>query len=347
MTFFALGLLLLAAAIITFAWDRRAWRTGILTCLGVVWVASAGLGALLQTVEWAAGSQMAAAFVFLGLLGLGLLAVLILTGYLIANGITVVRREGRSLANGLSLLVGLAMGAAVALVLFTVVTNEGAVVRWIILGMPPLSLIAFLFVAFLLQTLLYRRSVLRRPGDPAAVVALGSWVNGTTLTPLLAARVDMALAVWRRQSEAGSCRLVLSGGQGPDEPMAEAEVMARHAEEEGVPASEILVESRSRTTEQNLRYSVEMLTLAGVDGPILVATSDYHALRAGMLMRREGIAGDALGARTASYFRPSATLREFVAVLRDHRVPVGVCLGLSVLPLLAAGVFMGLRLLGG
>lgn len=51
-----------------------------------------------------------------------------------------------------------------------------------------------------------------------------------------------------------------------------------------------------------------------------------------MLARRLGVDAQAVGAPTAGYYWPSAVLREFVAILREHRVLVTVLLLLVSLP---------------
>ena len=51
-------------------------------------------------------------------------------------------------------------------------------------------------------------------------------------------------------------------------------------------------------------------------------------------MRRLGIPGYSVGARTARYYWPSAVIREFIAVLRDHFRLNVILLGLACLPLL-------------
>jgi uncharacterized SAM-binding protein YcdF (DUF218 family) len=70
-------------------------------------------------------------------------------------------------------------------------------------------------------------------------------------------------------------------------------------------------------------------------------TSDYHVLRAAMLARRVGLPAGATGAKTARYFLPSATLREFAAVaVMFPRIQVAV-LGFCVAAGLAAGFLVG------
>ena len=65
-----------------------------------------------------------------------------------------------------------------------------------------------------------------------------------TLTPLLRGRVDRAVAFWKRQRELTGKEAVLmpSGGQGADEPIAEAEAMRRYIAAQGIPGRSVLLE---------------------------------------------------------------------------------------------------------
>ena len=51
--------------------------------------------------------------------------------------------------------------------------------------------------------------------------------------------------------------------------------------------------------------------------------------------RAEGLPGYAVGAPTAGYYWPSATIREFIAICWDHRWLNGAMLTLACLPLIA------------
>ena len=104
-----------------------------------------------------------------------------------------------------------------------------------------------------------------------------------------------------------------------------AEWLRRH----GVAGEDILVEDRSRTTRENLLHSAHLLEQRGVPEPYLIVTNDYHAPRAAMLARSLGIDAQAVGCPTALYYWPSAYLREFVAVMIDHRFLLAIC-GLPV-----------------
>ena len=96
--------------------------------------------------------------------------------------------------------------------------------------------------------------------------------------------------------------------------------MGEYLVEHGIPAGAVLPETRAATTEQNLRFSQDLLRAHGPDrdGQLLVVTNGYHVPRTALLSRRLGINADVIGAPTARYFVPSAFIREFMAVLRMH-----------------------------
>lgn len=111
--------------------------------------------------------------------------------------------------------------------------------------------------------------------------------------------------------------------------------MANYLIEAGVVRDLLWLEDRSTSTEENLRFSAAVAAEHGIEGRFAVVTNNYHVLRAALLMRSVCLAGYGLGVPTARYFWPSATLREFAAILRDHRLLNGVILAALCLPLLA------------
>lgn len=95
---------------------------------------------------------------------------------------------------------------------------------------------------------------------------------------------------------------------------------------EGVPADHVVLEDRSRTTEENLTFSRTIMEEGKADYRCVVVTNNFHAFRAAMMARKVGVNGQVLGSPTAAYFWPSATIREFVAVFVEHKgVNLTVC----------------------
>ncbi|MCI2418043.1 YdcF family protein [Saccharopolyspora sp. K220] len=305
---------------VSFIYDRRQLRNGVYLFFALVFL----VGGLLTTL--ASVSEWAAAVVLVGLVLLIPLFVLVLAGFLIANGVTMLRREGRRPANLLSLAAG------IGIIGYLVLSAVANFTKW-----PPLKVamatvgsllayVSFLFVCFLLYSFVYGKIRPRRAVD--FIVVLGSGLIGSRVPPLLASRLDRGRAVYDAERAKGRHPvLITSGGQGPGEDLPEARAMADYLVSGGVPESEILVEDESRTTEQNLRFSKAIMQAIKPKYRCLVVTNNFHVMRAARIARKEKVRAQVIGSPTARYFVPSATIREFVAVFLTHRIINGcICL---------------------
>lgn len=325
--------LLLVALIVSVLTDPRKFRTGLYLLALVVWGSMTAVFGVLSLIQQGL-SERAAEWVTIALILTGLVTILVLAGFLIVTGITLIRKEGFAISRLLSF--GLGVGMLVYLGLWALVLRFESVrlaAGLLFLGIP-LGYLGVGFAAFLLYGWLYPLVAARRGGPVAAVVVLGSGLIRGKVPPLLAARLHRGQVLFEKFPYVSPV-LVTSGGKGRDEPVAEASAMADYLVGEGVPRDRLIVENRSRTTEQNLRYSAELLHERGIGGPVAAVTNNFHAFRAALLMRRLGIAGYSVGAPTARYYWPTAVIREFVAVLRDHRVLNIVLLSVCCMPIVA------------
>ncbi|MCR6487443.1 YdcF family protein [Amycolatopsis sp. OK19-0408] len=307
-----------AVFLVSFLLERRRLRNGF-----YLFFALAFLGLTLISLL-ASLSPEAAAIVAFGLFALIPLTIVVLAVFLIGNGVIMLRREGRRPANLLSLAAGVGI---VALIVFGFVVGQ---IRWAPLealrdGVDGIvAYLSFLFVCFLLYSLVYGRVRSRRPLD--FVVVLGSGLlGGKNVPPLLASRLDRGRRVLDAEDRKGrSPLLVTSGGQGPGEDVPESHAMADYLVDRGVPRERIVLEDRSRTTRENLAFSAGLMCSRKPGYRCVVVTNNFHVLRAALTARKVKVNGQVIGSRTAWYFWPSATLREFAAILDDHRILNGI-----------------------
>lgn len=251
---------------------------------------------------------------------LAVIGLLLLPLALLANGVVMVRREGRSLGNLLSLLAGVALIGAM-LYFFWGISQENDWIRGSAIGLFLVcAYIAFLFVSLLLYSVIYGRTGRRHGFD--GIVVLGAGLIGSRVPPLLASRLDRALRIYHREPRTPV--IVVSGGQGADEDVSEALAMKRYLVERGVPEDGVVLEDQATTTEENLRYSKELLRERGLTGRVVAVTNNYHVFRTAVLSRNQGLRMQVIGAPTAWYFVPSAFLREFVALLVRNPVVHGL-----------------------
>ncbi|MFF0742954.1 ElyC/SanA/YdcF family protein [Streptomyces sp. NPDC004111] len=311
--------------------DPRRFRNAVLLGLSVAFALPALVGTLAGSP-----SPLVSVPATLALLLCGL-GILVLPCLLVANGVTMVRKEGRSLGNLLSLLAGLTAFGLIALLVVAVRTESWLLTAFAVVALSVAAYVSFLFLCFVGYGFLYGRQKVREDLD--YVVVLGSGLlGGRRVSPLLASRLDRGRAVYDAQAERGGTApvLVLSGGQGPDEEIPEAHAMADYLAERGVPGESLVREDKSRTTEENLRFSRAIMEEAKPDYRCLIVTNNFHAFRAAMFARGQGVRGQVVGSPTARYFWPSATLREFVAVFVHYgKVNFSVCGALVALGTLA------------
>ncbi|MGB2578667.1 uncharacterized SAM-binding protein YcdF (DUF218 family) [Elusimicrobium simillimum] len=147
-----------------------------------------------------------------------------------------------------------------------------------------------------------------------AVIILGAGIKGETVLPGLKSRLDTALKYIEKNPNA---IIVVSGGQGPGESISEANAMQRYLIAAGIARERILLENKSRNTQQNLSYSKYVLgEYFGQDKKykVTVISSRYHLYRAARLTGKEGLDFTLLGAPTPLYLCPPAYMREALSI---------------------------------
>lgn len=314
-------LLVLAAALVLAVWrDPRTVRCGVLLLTLVMLLALLAFGSFLERAASLLPDVQVDAWLLLAAMVVLTLAVLTLGVFLVLTGVQVIRREGRSLAHALALVVGLLILAYPALGALSIAAGSSRLMAVLLLLALPAGWCGYGLMAYLLWSWVYGRSAARLGRQVGAVIVLGAGlVGGTRVGPLLASRVDRGIQWAGRPAQRGRpAPLVLSGGRGPDEERAEADAMADYARDHGADPKRILVERESTTTRENLERTRRLLDERGITGRVAVVTSSFHAFRAATLMRAAGLDGYAVGAPTAHYYWPTAVLREYVAIMRDH-----------------------------
>ena len=254
------------------------------------------------------------------LLGIAIpFAPIITVGFLLVNAWIVIRREGFSLPNVLPALFALAIVAWI----IGIPVGIGISHSRVVISLSALLLVLglwffFSFVALLVYSWFYRRLPRKRTFD--YIIIHGAGLRGEEPTPLLRGRIDKALELWKAQG--AHAILIPSGGQGSDEVISEAEAMSRYLSSRGVPQDSILIEDRSTTTMENLLFAKHLLdTRSSGTYRCAFVTSDYHVFRTSLYASKVGLKGDGIGSKTAGYYFPTAYIREFIAITKEHWMP--------------------------
>lgn len=148
-------------------------------------------------------------------------------------------------------------------------------------------------------------------GENQYAIILGAKVNGEIPSLSLRYRLEAALDYAKKHPEV---KFILSGGQGPDEDITEAEAMKRYLMENGIEEDRLILETASTSTYENIQFSKKLLP-SSVNS-VTIVTSDYHLARAREIARQLDLESDAVSAKTPKVVEWKLTTRERLALLK-------------------------------
>ena len=179
---------------------------------------------------------------------------------------------------------------------------------------------SLLFIYYSITAILYNHFPLWQKVD--YIIVLGAGLNEDKVTPLLASRIEAGVRLYRQQVQRRNHkpRIILSGGQGSDELISEAAAMSRYLQEQHPDLENVYLEDKSTNTRENILFSEKVAQendgiLSFRTQRLVIASNNYHLLRAGKLARSLGIFARGVGAKTRLYYLPTAFIREYIAYL--------------------------------
>lgn len=207
----------------------------------------------------------------------------------------------------------------------------------------PVSLVTLcasgLVILLVVQILIFGRIPATAESGLDYVIVLGAGVKADGLSKTLRLRLDKAVEYVAENPETV---LVLSGGQGVGEPVAEAIAMQEYLAEQGVSAEQMLLESRSHSTLENIVYSRNLIeqdreekkaqwqkrrpgtafpAMEVADKPtrIGIITSNFHLFRASMIAHKQGMTDvRGIAAESDRVLMIHFCLRDCLAILKDR-----------------------------
>ncbi|WP_049530256.1 YdcF family protein [Streptococcus pseudopneumoniae] len=239
--------------------------------------------------------------------------------FLIYNGVILLKREGRSKTNYLSMGLGFLILLFFGIVALRLTNTSDLFYTNHLINLIFLFILysyfifGFAFAGFLLYSILYLIIPKKKHYDFIIIHGAGL-LDGEKVTPLLKRRIDKAVEAYHN-SKNPHIKIIASGGQGVDEKISEAQAITNYLlTETDVPRDAIVLEDQSRTTYENLLYSKKLGEKLVASPQFLFVTNDYHVFRTSTYARKLKMKGDGLGCRTAGYYIPSAFIREYVAL---------------------------------
>lgn len=154
--------------------------------------------------------------------------------------------------------------------------------------------------------------------EPRVMVILGCKLEEWGPSWMLRDRLDKALEYLEDHPD---MTVVVSGGQGENEPDAEAQGMADYLAAHGFDRENIFLETMSHNTWQNLSFTARRLEEAGIDikDGVVIVSNGFHLTRAKMLAGRLGYENVSTLAAPSSHVpsRLKMYIREPIALVKS------------------------------
>ncbi len=187
------------------------------------------------------------------------------------------------------------------------------ILKW---GFMICALIGFGLLVVVEGLIISRFGAVAKPGADYVIVLGAQWKSHGP-SYVLQKRLDKAVAYLKANPDT---IVIVSGGQGSNEPMTEAAGMAGYLENAGIAPERIVQEEASTNTSENLEFSAEFLDKSS--DRVVIVTNNFHMYRAVGIARKKGYAKvEGLAAGSYPAMVPNNLLREFFGVVKD------VCVG--------------------
>jgi len=150
------------------------------------------------------------------------------------------------------------------------------------------------------------------PNENTTLVVLGCKVKDGRPSLMLKRRLD---ASYEYLSEHESVKAVVSGGQGSDEIISEAQCMRDYLVSRGISPERIFMEDKSVNTAENLGFSQSIILKYSLPQKVTLVTDGFHQMRAEMLAKKQGIDPYNISGYTSWYIVPTYWVREWFGIV--------------------------------
>lgn len=150
------------------------------------------------------------------------------------------------------------------------------------------------------------------------LIVLGCRIRGDVPSLALEKRIESAFFFLMENPEAVA---ILSGGQGADENLSEGLCIYQHLVKRGISKNRLFIEDKSVNTDENIRFSLNIIEKNGFDKSVAICTSEYHQLRARMICERYGLNAVPCSSKTLPVLIPTFVTRELLGIVKEKLLP--------------------------
>ena len=210
-----------------------------------------------------------------------------------------------------------AMGALSLLIGFFLSDRERvrSFPKWLRTTALLLFLIGFTLFGTVEGLILSKYNAAPQPGADYLIVIGAQW-KPEGPSEVLRRRLDKAAKYLKENPDT---IVIVSGGQGSDEPISEAAGMRQYLVNSGISDERILVEDSSTNTMENLVFSGRLLDKSS--DRVVIVTNNFHMFRALQIAQKQGYENvEGLAASSVMALLPNNLFREFLGVMKDFLV---------------------------
>lgn len=176
----------------------------------------------------------------------------------------------------------------------------------------------FFFSFIIIEGIILKDILVNRNNSPKVkyLIVLGAGLKGDIPSEVLKYRLNKAVKYFK---ENPNTIFIVSGGQGKDELISEAEAMEIYLSERGIPIKNIIKEDKSTSTYENLKFSDKIIKEKEITGDIAVMSNSFHMYRVKMISKKLNFPLKTVYAETPAIVFPNYMLREYFAFFNEYR----------------------------
>lgn len=176
----------------------------------------------------------------------------------------------------------------------------------------------FFFSFIIVEGIILKDILVNRNNSPKIkyLIVLGAGLKRDIPSEVLKYRLNKAVKYFKENPDT---IFIVSGGQGKDELISEAEAMEIYLSERGIPIKNIIKEDKSTSTYENLKFSDKIIKEKEITGDIAVMSNSFHMYRVKMISKKLNFPLKTVYAETPAIVFPNYMLREYFAFFNEYR----------------------------
>ncbi|MCL2808479.1 MAG: YdcF family protein [Treponema sp.] len=173
-------------------------------------------------------------------------------------------------------------------------------------------IISFSLPLVVIESLIFINARSHKYENAEYIIILGAGLYRGAPSLTLLRRINAAI---NYSNENPDVKIIVSGGTGEGQRTSEAAAMARVLLNNGINADRIIIEDKSSSTYENLKFSGELIS--DLNKKIVISSSEFHLFRAKIIAKKLGYNDvGVLASRTPGILLPNYYMREYFAILK-------------------------------